>query len=208
MLRWMVGSSIRLRFLVIPIALALVVLGFVRIREVLTGSGEAIVVRIFGDDLDVMRAKAEEVRQVLAGTEGVVDEHVDLPVNVQQAEVEVDLAAAQRYGIKPGDVRRDARCGSRGGRRLPSRQGVRRQRAEHPRARDRAPHGGGHRGRARDVHPAQPVHGAFALPPLRPSERRASAVTQRARASTGHRSARPWDRRASAVTQPASHSIA
>jgi CzcA family heavy metal efflux pump len=79
-----------------------------RIREVLTGSGEAIVVRVYGDDLEVMRQQAERVRAVLAGTQGVVDEHIDLQVNIPQAQVEVDLAAAQRYGIKPGDVRRAA----------------------------------------------------------------------------------------------------
>ncbi len=79
-----------------------------RIREVLAGSSDAIVVRIFGEDLPVLRAKAEEVRQTLAGIEGVVEEHVELQVEIPQVEVEVDLAAAQRYGLKPGDVRRAA----------------------------------------------------------------------------------------------------
>jgi CzcA family heavy metal efflux pump len=79
-----------------------------RIREVLTGSGETIVVRIYGQDLDVLRAKAEEVEQVLAGVDGVVEEHVELLVDVPQVEVEVDLAAAQQYGLKPGDIRRAA----------------------------------------------------------------------------------------------------
>ena len=36
-----------------------------RIREVLTGAGEAIVVRIYGDDLDVLREKADEVEELL-----------------------------------------------------------------------------------------------------------------------------------------------
>jgi Cu/Ag efflux pump CusA len=79
-----------------------------RIREVLTGSGETIVVRIYGQDLDILRAKAEEVNQVLASVDGVVEEHVELLVDVPQVEVEVDLAAAQQYGLKPGDVRRAA----------------------------------------------------------------------------------------------------
>jgi Cu/Ag efflux pump CusA len=79
-----------------------------RIREVLTGAGETIVVRIYGQDLDVLRAKAEEVNQVLASVDGVVEEHVELLVDVPQVEVEVDLAAAQQYGLKPGDVRRAA----------------------------------------------------------------------------------------------------
>ena len=79
-----------------------------RIREVLAGSSDAVVVRIYGEDLHVLRNKAEEVRQILSEIDGIVEEHVELQVDVPQVEVEVDLAAAQRYGIKPGDVRRAA----------------------------------------------------------------------------------------------------
>ena len=79
-----------------------------RIREVLTGSGEAIVIRIYGQDLEMLRAKAEEVNQLLAGIDGVVDEHVELLVDVPQVEVEVDLAAAQQLRPQAGDVRRAA----------------------------------------------------------------------------------------------------
>jgi Cu/Ag efflux pump CusA len=79
-----------------------------RIREVLTGGGEAIIVRISGPDLDVLRSKAEEVRQAVAGVEGVVEDHVDLQKDIPQVDVQVDLAKAQRFGIKPGDVRRAA----------------------------------------------------------------------------------------------------
>jgi CzcA family heavy metal efflux pump len=79
-----------------------------RIREVLTGTSEAIVVRIYGPDLELLRSKAEEIKDILAEIPGVVEEHVDLQENVPQIEVEVDLVAAQRYGIKPGDVRRAA----------------------------------------------------------------------------------------------------
>jgi CzcA family heavy metal efflux pump len=79
-----------------------------RIREVLTGGGEAIIVRISGPDLQVLRDKAEEVRQAIAGVEGVVEDHVDLQTDIPQVDVKVDLAKAQRYGVKPGDVRRAA----------------------------------------------------------------------------------------------------
>ena len=79
-----------------------------RIREVLTGGGEAIIVRISGPDLDVLREKAEEVRKAVAGVDGVVEDHVDLQVDLPQVDVKVDLAKAQRYGVKPGDVRRAA----------------------------------------------------------------------------------------------------
>jgi CzcA family heavy metal efflux pump len=79
-----------------------------RIEEVLTGSKEPVVVRVYGQDLNVIRAKAEEVRKAVAGVSGVVDDHVDLQVDVPQIEVEVNLAKAARYGLKPGDVRRAA----------------------------------------------------------------------------------------------------
>ena len=79
-----------------------------RIREVLTGGGEAIIVRISGPDLQVLRDKAEEVRQAIAGVDGIVEDHVDLQKDVPQVDVRVDLAKAQRYGVKPGDVRRAA----------------------------------------------------------------------------------------------------
>ena len=79
-----------------------------RIKEVLTGSSEAIVVRIFGPELEVLRSKAEEVRQALSEIDGVVDLHTELQVDIPQVEIEVDLAKAGRYGLKPGDVRRAA----------------------------------------------------------------------------------------------------
>ena len=43
------------------------------IKEVLTGSGGSIVVRIFGPDLAVLRSKAQEVKKVMDDVEGVDD---------------------------------------------------------------------------------------------------------------------------------------
>src|SRR5215207_3065601 len=79
-----------------------------RIKETLTGTSESIVVRIYGPDLDVLYAKADEVSNKLQNIPTLVDAHADFQEEVPQLEVEVDLAAAQRYGIKPGDVRRQA----------------------------------------------------------------------------------------------------
>ena len=79
-----------------------------RIREVLTGASEAVVVRLYGEDLNTLRATAQEVQQALSEVDGLVEEHVDLAVDIPQIEVRVDLAAAERHGLKPGDVRRAA----------------------------------------------------------------------------------------------------
>ena len=79
-----------------------------RIREVLTGSSDAIVVRIFGPDLGLLQEKALEVQGILDDIDGVVDPFVDTVEDIPQIQIEVDLEAAQEYGLKPGDVRRSA----------------------------------------------------------------------------------------------------
>ena len=48
------------------------------------------------------------VREAIAGIDGIADLKVELHIEIPQVEVEVDLAKAQRYGVKPGDVRRAA----------------------------------------------------------------------------------------------------
>jgi CzcA family heavy metal efflux pump len=79
-----------------------------RIREVLTGSSDSVVIRIYGQDLHTLEEKADEVRDALEGIPGVVDLKKELHMATPQIEVEVDLAKAQQYGLKPGDVRRHA----------------------------------------------------------------------------------------------------
>jgi CzcA family heavy metal efflux pump len=79
-----------------------------RIREVLTGSSHPIVVRIYGQDLEVLRAKAKEVEEKFRGINGLTDIHVELLTDIPQVQIEVDLAKAKHYGLKPGDVRRAA----------------------------------------------------------------------------------------------------
>ncbi|HSD81182.1 MAG TPA: efflux RND transporter permease subunit, partial [Solirubrobacteraceae bacterium] len=79
-----------------------------RIKEVLTGTSESIVVRIFGPDLAVLRAKADEIAERLGTVDGVIDAHPDFAEELPHVEVELDLAAAQRYGLKPGDIRRQS----------------------------------------------------------------------------------------------------
>ncbi|HEY7046665.1 MAG TPA: efflux RND transporter permease subunit [Jatrophihabitantaceae bacterium] len=79
-----------------------------RIEEVLTGAKEPIVIRIYGEDLDVLRTKGLEIQHKLAGIHGIADDHVDISLDQPQIQVEVDIAKAAIYGLKPGDVRRAA----------------------------------------------------------------------------------------------------
>jgi Cu/Ag efflux pump CusA len=58
--------------------------------------------------LDVLRAKAAEVEERLNSIDGLEDVHTELLVDIPQIQVKVDLEKAQKYGLKPGDVRRAA----------------------------------------------------------------------------------------------------
>ena len=79
-----------------------------RIGDVLATTADDILVRVYGHEPDVLAAKAEEVRQALTGIDGIATASVEPQVTEPTLEIEVDLAAAQRYGIKAGDVRRAA----------------------------------------------------------------------------------------------------
>ncbi len=64
--------------------------------------------RVFGEDLGVLRRQAARMQRMLSGVDGVVDPRVERLVQEPTVAIEVDLAQAQRYGVKPGDVRRAA----------------------------------------------------------------------------------------------------
>src|SRR5262249_24085676 len=81
-----------------------------RIKEVLSGTGATVVLRIYGPDLAVLRKKAQEVRQAIEGVgdqgrvPGVVDLRVEAQVLVPQLELVVDPQKAASYGLTPTGV--------------------------------------------------------------------------------------------------------
>jgi CzcA family heavy metal efflux pump len=79
-----------------------------RIQEVLTGGKEPIIVRTYGDDLPVLRAKSDQILALVRSVRGVAGAHRDISSDVPQVNVKVNLARAEQYDLKPGDVRRDA----------------------------------------------------------------------------------------------------
>jgi CzcA family heavy metal efflux pump len=77
-----------------------------RIREVLAGTSHPIVIRIQGPDLEVLRSKAKEISAALQKIPGLSSPKVENQSEMAQVQIQTDLAAAQRHGLKPGDVRR------------------------------------------------------------------------------------------------------
>ncbi|MGH7494825.1 MAG: efflux RND transporter permease subunit [bacterium] len=78
------------------------------VRDELSGTGENLVVRVYGEDMDKIAKKAEEVQQMLAKVSGVVGPKVQYPEELPTLEIEVDIERATQAGLKPGDVRRAA----------------------------------------------------------------------------------------------------
>lgn len=71
-------------------------------------TGDRLVVRVYGQDLATLRSTAEDVRQKIQTVAGVISPTVQQQISQPTIEIKVDLAAAQRVGLRPGDVRRDA----------------------------------------------------------------------------------------------------
>jgi Cu/Ag efflux pump CusA len=79
-----------------------------RIAQVMAGQKDDLVVRVYGADLTVLQNKAREIRAMLTRVPGVAKPVMRPIPERPTVDVKVDLAAAQRYGLRPGDVRRDA----------------------------------------------------------------------------------------------------
>ncbi|MBZ0251889.1 MAG: efflux RND transporter permease subunit, partial [Candidatus Methylomirabilis sp.] len=73
-----------------------------RIDHLLSGVRAQIAVKVFGEDLDVLRSKAESVRAAMAKVEGVVDLQVEQQVLVPQVRIRPWREAALRYGVQIG----------------------------------------------------------------------------------------------------------
>ena len=77
-----------------------------RIKEVLTGAGATIVVRVYGPDMDVLRAKAQEIYKQVTSVEGVLTPKVEPQVLVPQLQVRLRPDATARFGLTAGQIRR------------------------------------------------------------------------------------------------------
>ncbi|WP_145109833.1 efflux RND transporter permease subunit [Cereibacter sediminicola] len=75
-----------------------------RLDHMLSGVRAQIALKIFGEDLDMLRALAEEHRAMLAQVPGVVDLQIEKQVRIPHLEILVDPARAALYGLTPAAV--------------------------------------------------------------------------------------------------------
>lgn len=75
-----------------------------RLDHILSGVRAQVAVKLFGDDLGVLREKAEEVERQLRTVPGVVDLSVEKQVLVPVVAVKLNREELARYGLASGEV--------------------------------------------------------------------------------------------------------
>ncbi len=75
-----------------------------RIDHLQSGVRAQIAVKLFGDDLGTLRAKAEELRNVMSTVAGATDVQIEKQVLIPQVRFNVNRTAAAQYGLQPGEI--------------------------------------------------------------------------------------------------------
>lgn len=77
-----------------------------RLDHLLSGVNAQIAVKVFGEDLHLLREKAAAVEQAMSQVEGVVDLSVERQVPVPQLQIQMLRDEARKYGVQVGDLAR------------------------------------------------------------------------------------------------------
>ena len=75
-----------------------------RIEELVSGEQADVLVRIYGDDLDVLDEKAQEVARVMGATAAAVDTQIESPPGTPQLVVRLQPPALLQFGFQPVPV--------------------------------------------------------------------------------------------------------
>ncbi|MCD6333535.1 MAG: efflux RND transporter permease subunit, partial [Bacteroidales bacterium] len=75
-----------------------------RFNELLTGVREDVSVKLYGEDLNVLAAKAQEMSKIIATVEGTADLRVEATKGLPQMTVEYDRARIAQYGLNIRDL--------------------------------------------------------------------------------------------------------
>jgi cobalt-zinc-cadmium resistance protein CzcA len=75
-----------------------------RVDEMVTGVRSDVAIKLFGDDLEVLRAKANEISRVAAGIRGVRDMRVERTGGQQYLNITIDREKIARQGLNVSEV--------------------------------------------------------------------------------------------------------
>ena len=85
-----------------------------RIDHLLSGVQAQVAIKIFGDDLETLREKAAQIRDIVAGVPGFTDVQAERQTLIPQVHVRINREKAALFGLRPGEVARYAELALRG----------------------------------------------------------------------------------------------
>jgi len=75
-----------------------------RVDELVSGVKSAVGIKIFGEDLDVLKTEAEKVAKILSKVPGSADVNVEKVSGLAYLEMEIDRTKIARYGVNVSDI--------------------------------------------------------------------------------------------------------
>lgn len=75
-----------------------------RVAELISGVRSDVAIKLYGDDLDVLKEKADELVKSVQGVKGAEDVKAEATSGLPQLQIKPDRAAIARYGLNVEDV--------------------------------------------------------------------------------------------------------
>jgi cobalt-zinc-cadmium resistance protein CzcA len=75
-----------------------------RVDELVSGVRSQVAVKLFGDDLDILRVKAEEIARLLRQVKGISDLRVEQVSGLYYLKIDVDRSKVARHGINVANI--------------------------------------------------------------------------------------------------------
>lgn len=75
-----------------------------RVAELISGVRSDVAIKLYGDDLDVLKEKADEIARSVNGVRGAEDVKAEATSGLPQLQIKPDRAAIARYGLNVEDV--------------------------------------------------------------------------------------------------------
>lgn len=75
-----------------------------RVSELIAGVRSDIAIKLFGEDFEVLKPKAEEIERVVTAIRGAEDVKVEQVTGLPVVQIKIDRSAIARYGINVSDI--------------------------------------------------------------------------------------------------------
>ena len=86
-----------------------------RFNELLEGIREDVAIKIYGEDINVLAAKADEITKIIAGTEGVGDMRAEATSGLPQMTIRYNRSKLAQYGVSIDQLNRIVQSAFAGG---------------------------------------------------------------------------------------------